>query len=471
MSATDKWLQDMRTLKSNTDLLRTELNNGGVLAGATDTLGQLVAKVPNLAPIVQYDEWQPDPLWKFPDPNGSQTTKTIREIYDEDTITGYTYRGIFQIRGDLDTFDLKECMNARSSADTFILSDGTTYTNITATTLEHTWDTTKDVIDSKGIPMRDIRVYTNTGFYWNTCWYGQSVWNIWNLNTTPSYFGTSPTSKYYAISPFYADYLECVEFECSNFNPGNNNTGISAYTGSLGLFGKAQKVVIKNVTGTSSNAWENLYAKELDLYNVTSWNSLQGGVFLGLKKFTLRSTNLTTLTLSNTWYNYSGNSTNLLNIDTLDFSNAPNVTSFSAFGYATRVRRLILPPNTSTFAMSTKYIWGLEALEFPSTLSTLQTYNGLIHANTIKFNSMPTTITSGWGGIYCKNFIISPEWSQTLPSFTSCQLTRNGIVAMFENLADLTGQTAKTITLGAYHLSLLSAEDKAIATNKNWTLA
>lgn len=50
-------------------------------------------------------------------------------------------------------------------------------------------------------------------------------------------------------------------------------------------------------------------------------------------------------------------------------------------------------------------------------------------------------------------------------------LTHDGMVAMFENLADLTGQTAKTLTLGETNLARLSAEEKAIATAKNWTLA
>jgi hypothetical protein len=45
------------------------------------------------------------------------------------------------------------------------------------------------------------------------------------------------------------------------------------------------------------------------------------------------------------------------------------------------------------------------------------------------------------------------------------------LVAIFENLADLTGQTAKTLTIGSVNLAKLTAEQKAIATSKNWTLA
>ena len=45
------------------------------------------------------------------------------------------------------------------------------------------------------------------------------------------------------------------------------------------------------------------------------------------------------------------------------------------------------------------------------------------------------------------------------------------LVAMLTALADRTGQTAYTLTLGATNLAKLSDAQKAIATDKNWTLA
>lgn len=43
--------------------------------------------------------------------------------------------------------------------------------------------------------------------------------------------------------------------------------------------------------------------------------------------------------------------------------------------------------------------------------------------------------------------------------------------AVINGLADLTGQTAQTLTLGATLIAKLTEEDIAIATNKNWTIA
>ena len=45
------------------------------------------------------------------------------------------------------------------------------------------------------------------------------------------------------------------------------------------------------------------------------------------------------------------------------------------------------------------------------------------------------------------------------------------MIAMFNSLKNLTDTTAKTLTLGSVNLAKLTDEQKAIATNKNWTLA
>jgi hypothetical protein len=42
---------------------------------------------------------------------------------------------------------------------------------------------------------------------------------------------------------------------------------------------------------------------------------------------------------------------------------------------------------------------------------------------------------------------------------------------MLEALADRTGETAYTLTIGATNLNKLTAEQKAIAIGKNWNLA
>ena len=55
---------------------------------------------------------------------------------------------------------------------------------------------------------------------------------------------------------------------------------------------------------------------------------------------------------------------------------------------------------------------------------------------------------------------------------SSCtKMTREAILEVLGNLKDLTGAKNKKLTLGSTLLGQLTEEDKAIATNKNWTLA
>jgi len=53
----------------------------------------------------------------------------------------------------------------------------------------------------------------------------------------------------------------------------------------------------------------------------------------------------------------------------------------------------------------------------------------------------------------------------------STKFTREALLEIINNCADLTGQTAQKITMGSTNLAKLTEEDKLIATNKNWTLA
>ena len=56
-------------------------------------------------------------------------------------------------------------------------------------------------------------------------------------------------------------------------------------------------------------------------------------------------------------------------------------------------------------------------------------------------------------------------------SYTDCKLSRSALVAIFNGLADLTGGTARTITIsGNFGAAQLTQADRNIALNKNWTI-
>ena len=92
-------------------------------------------------------------------------------------------------------------------------------------------------------------------------------------------------------------------------------------------------------------------------------------------------------------------------------------------------------------------------LTIPNTVITLGT--------TIFTNCTSLTNVILGNGFNCNNLDLS----------VSTKYSVDTLVAMLTALADRTGQTAYTLTLGATNLAKLSDEQKAIATDKNWTLA
>ena len=66
---------------------------------------------------------------------------------------------------------------------------------------------------------------------------------------------------------------------------------------------------------------------------------------------------------------------------------------------------------------------------------------------------------------------LGQDWNMSLRLNVSDKITVESMVAMFNSLKDLTGETAKTLTLGSVNLAKLTDEQKQIATDKNWTLA
>ena len=93
--------------------------------------------------------------------------------------------------------------------------------------------------------------------------------------------------------------------------------------------------------------------------------------------------------------------------------------------------------------------------------------------------SLPNTLEMVYGGSFqptsaLTNFVVEAEFDCNLGTnviFASANLTTESMVAVFNNLKDRTGETAYTLTLGSDNLNKLTAEQIAIATNKNWNLA
>lgn len=135
-------------------------------------------------------------------------------------------------------------------------------------------------------------------------------------------------------------------------------------------------------------------------------------------------------------------------------------------------------PNSITIISSTAFTQcqNLKSLNIPNSVTTISydAFNGctsltdiIIPSSVISlyervFGNCPKLVNVTLGNNFnCNNLDLSASTMYSIDT----------LVAMLTALADRTGQTAYTLTLGTTNLAKLSDEQKAIATDKNWTLA
>ena len=93
----------------------------------------------------------------------------------------------------------------------------------------------------------------------------------------------------------------------------------------------------------------------------------------------------------------------------------------------------------------------------------------------LNFRSLPIT-SNDFANIYWAKYsgireihIVDIHYNFNI-SFNNL-FTREALVEIIGNLRDMTGSTAKTLTMGATNMAKLTDEDIAVATDKNWTVA
>ena len=135
-------------------------------------------------------------------------------------------------------------------------------------------------------------------------------------------------------------------------------------------------------------------------------------------------------------------------------SSLPNLTSLIfEDGYNGTYNSSQLFYSTASYCPELEYIYLPASITRPDSVNATTSYH--IGNNCPKL----TTIELGEG------------YSKTLYLKHITTLTKECIVNMLNALADLTGGTTQTLYIYSGTLALLSDEEKAIATNKNWTLA
>ena len=128
-----------------------------------------------------------------------------------------------------------------------------------------------------------------------------------------------------------------------------------------------------------------------------------------------------------------------------------------AFYICQKLTEVIIPENSLLTTLGAEVFAGcvsLKSVFLPSTITSIGAYNTLF-SNCINMH----------------NVTLGADWNCSI-AFNSIKLTVDSMInGIFNNLKDLTGNTAKTLTLGSNNLALLTDEQKQIATDKNWNLA
>ena len=173
-------------------------------------------------------------------------------------------------------------------------------------------------------------------------------------------------------------------------------------------------------------------------------------------------TGITNIEVNRIWTGMFYGCTNLVSAKVLT-TGASGSTGIDVFNGCTKLQEVYLANNTKKIGASVFYnCSALKTVSLPSTI-------------TEDTNSCLTSTSSSYYAFYgctaLEDVQLGQDWNMSLRLNVSNNLTVDSMVAMFNSLKDLTGDTAKTLTLGSTNLAKLTDEQKAIATNKNWTLA
>lgn len=172
-------------------------------------------------------------------------------------------------------------------------------------------------------------------------------------------------------------------------------------------------------------------------------------------------TGLTELNIPICWTQMFANCTNLIKVVINSQMSSGNA-GVESFAGCTSLEHIEIMGNVVTIGNGfLRNCKALKTLSLPSAVadSTALTY------------SVASTSYFLYGCVALENIELGDNWNASIRFDVSNNITIDSMVSMFNALKDLTDGTAKTLTLGATNLAKLTDEQKAIATNKNWTLA
>lgn len=431
-----------RTVKSNYDSLKTNLKNKGIPVSANDTLGNLAEKVNDINVTFSYPKYERDE--NLPD---------IDALFEADTLrfaNGGTYKGCSYFLCMLDSNNNITFYNSSSvQIDLVKFSDGHTIDISSQTSNTHNNYTVQSngiFTDSNGDKYCWVAIYktepaTSYGYAPTLCKEAVLDHSIGNLSILLPTAGDGASLSNVIVPPYgYEQYLDYIRFV------GSNTTKENPY---------------------SSYFYRNARFVQIDGF----WNGNNGNKFsiYGNDLIEKYIINAEIVNTQNLLYISGGSLSSDTYSSKLDYLKTPYSEQPIDFQYDNLViRELYITDNVKKLSVgvstkNAKESQGLEKLHLGLGLESISFSDASSSNKEYLSNLKYITVSEGAFG--------NNEDSYTLNLSAAFYLTRQSVLNLINNLADRTNKTANVLKLSTRSKSLVTDEEKAILTAKNWTIS
>lgn len=432
-----------RTVKSNYESLKTNLKNKGIPVSANDTLGNLVEKVNDINLTFSYPKYERDE--NLPD---------IDALFEADTLrfaNGGTYKGCSYFLCMLDSNNNITFYNSSTIQIELVkFSDGHTIdtsSQTSSTYNNYTVQSNGIFTDSNGDKYCWVAIYktepgtSSPGYTPTLCKEAVLDHHIGSLSIVLPTAGNGALLSDVIVPPYsYEQYLDYIRFV------GSNTTKEKPYSSYVNI--NARFVQIDGFWNGNNGNQFYIYGNDL------------------IEKYIINAEIVNT---TNRLY-ISGDSVSSETYSSkLDYLKTPYSEQPIDFQYDNLViRELYITDNVKNLSVgvttkNAKESQGLEKLHLGLGLESISFSDASSSNEEYLSNLKHITVSEGAFG--------NNEDAYTLNLSAAFYLTRQSVLNLINGLADRTNKTANVLKLSTRSKSLVTDEEKAILTAKNWTIS
>lgn len=444
------------------DALEGKLKSKGIFTLNTDPLEGLIGKLDELQESFGLDtKYQRDE--NFPD---------FDEMFDNDplrAVNGGEYKACAYILQQLSTtntiepyFQAISTSNNKRTCNGYygekvIISDGAEYVEQSGTSFKHTVAENGVYTDKNGFRFALVKIYaTEPCVASNNVYFRNGFREI--IDDYFIGYGAMVVNSPYVTGNSQFEYFRWV---------GSNVTPLNMYDTS---YWYVPPYFSGGVVTSDRQEWVTSFKycridgihRFINLW--TSWHTVPNGEKMEVNGTLYPNTSADT-TVSCVFGNDASRG-NAAQFSIMDYFRTPNSSVPMRFVLSGKVRKLYCTDNVYELSMNYTSNSSLYAMPV-SVLEELHLGSGLkaalATADPLFYNLKHVTVSDGAFG--------ENESAITVSFARATKLTRESVLNIFNGVADRTGKTANILKLSTFTKSLMTDEEKAILTNKNWTLS